>query len=122
MNKKLKPVPMGNKGLSKLPTKVRNKMGFLKEGGPVGRIPKSARNKMGFKSKSEKMKKLLGESGKTISDADRALLAKSLAKPFKGKIDTDTEKLVSENGKTMVVKKAKGGSIQVSGTNFSGVY
>ena len=112
MSKKLKPVPKGNKGLSKLPTKVRNKMGFLKEGGPVGRMPKSARNKMGFKS----------ESGKTISDADRALLAKSSAKPFKGKIDTDTEKLVSENGKTMVVKKAKGGSIQVSGTNFSGVY
>ena len=112
MSKKLKPVPKGNKGLSKLPTKVRNKMGFLKEGGPVGRMPKSARNKMGFKS----------ESGKTISDADRALLEKSLAKPFKGKIDTDTEKLVSENGKTMVVKKAKGGSIQVSGTNFSGVY
>ena len=112
MSKKLKPVPKGNKGLSKLPTKVRNKMGFLKEGGPVGKMPKSARNKMGFKS----------ESGKTISDADRALLAKSLAKPFKGKIDTDTEKLVSENGKTMVVKKAKGGSIQVSGTNFSGVY
>ena len=122
MSKKLKPVPKGNKGLSKLPTKVRNKMGFLKEGGPVGKMPKSARNKMGFKSKSEKMKKLLGESGKTISDADRALLAKSLAKPFKGKIDTDTEKLVSENGKTMVVKKAKGGSIQVSGNNFSGVY
>ena len=112
MSKKLKPVPKGNKGLSKLPTKVRNKMGFLKEGGPVGKMPKSARNKMGFKS----------ESGKTISDADRALLAKSLAKPFKGKIDTDTEKLVSENGKTMVVKKAKGGSIQVSGTNFTGVY
>ena len=112
MSKKLKPVPKGNKGLSKLPTKVRNKMGFLKEGGPVGKMPKSARNKMGFKS----------ESGKTISDADRALLAKSLAKPFKGKIDTDTEKLVSENGKTMVVKKAKGGSIQVSGNNFSGVY
>ena len=112
MSKKLKPVPKGNKGLSKLPTKVRNKMGFLKEGGPVGRMPKSARNKMGFKS----------ESGKTISDADRALLAKSLAKPFKGKIDTDKEKLVSENGKTMVVQKAKGGSIQVSGNNFSGVY
>jgi hypothetical protein len=44
------------------------------------------------------------------------------SKAFKGKIDTDKEKLVSENGKTMVVKKAKGGSIQVSGTNFSGVY
>ena len=111
MSKKLKPVPKGNKGLSKLPTKVRNKMGFLKKGGPVNGSLKSlkkspmARKKMGFQS----------QSGKMISDADRA-------KPFKGKIDTDTEKLVSENGKTMVVQKAKGGSIQVSGNNFSGVY
>ena len=110
--KDLKAIPEGNKGLPKLPTKVRNKIGFLKEGGPVGRIPKSARRKMGFKSKS----------ANTISDKDVALMKKALTKPFKGKIDTDKEKLVSENGKTMVVKKAKGGSIQVSGTNFSGVY
>ena len=31
----LKPVPAENKGLSKLPTKVRNKMGFMKKGGRV---------------------------------------------------------------------------------------
>ena len=31
--KALKPVPTGKKGLSKLPTKVRNKMGFMKSGG-----------------------------------------------------------------------------------------
>ena len=31
----LKKVPAGNKGLGKLPTQVRNKMGFLKEGGTV---------------------------------------------------------------------------------------
>ena len=31
----LKPVPAGKKGLSKLPTKVRNKMGFMKKGGRV---------------------------------------------------------------------------------------
>jgi len=29
----LKPVPKGNKGLPKLPKKVRNKMGFMKDGG-----------------------------------------------------------------------------------------
>ena len=29
----LKPIPKGNKGLPKLPKKVRNKMGFLKDGG-----------------------------------------------------------------------------------------
>jgi len=32
----LKKVPAGNKGLKKLPTKVRNKMGFHKSGGRVG--------------------------------------------------------------------------------------
>ena len=32
-NKKLRPVPEGNKGLSKLPTEVRNNMGFMKSGG-----------------------------------------------------------------------------------------
>ena len=31
----LKSVPAGNKGLKKLPTKVRNKMGFMKKGGKV---------------------------------------------------------------------------------------
>jgi hypothetical protein len=34
-NKDLRPVPTGNKGLGKLPTKVRNKMGFMKNGGCV---------------------------------------------------------------------------------------
>ena len=29
----LKPIPEGNKGLPKLPKKVRNKMGFMKDGG-----------------------------------------------------------------------------------------
>ena len=32
---KLKSVPEGNKGLGKLPTPVRNKMGFMKKGGKV---------------------------------------------------------------------------------------
>ena len=35
MKKKLKPVPTKNKGLKKLPTKVRNKMGYMKKGGKV---------------------------------------------------------------------------------------
>ena len=33
--KGLKPIPAANKGLPKLPKKVRNKMGFMREGGPV---------------------------------------------------------------------------------------
>ena len=35
MKKDLKAVPKANKGLSKLPTKVRNKMGFFNAGGGV---------------------------------------------------------------------------------------
>ena len=36
----LKSVPAGNKGLKKLPTEVRNKMGFMKKGGSVAPAPK----------------------------------------------------------------------------------
>ena len=32
----LKAVPADNKGLKKLPTKVRNKMGYMKKGGRAG--------------------------------------------------------------------------------------
>lgn len=35
MNKQLKNVPEGNKGLKKLPTDVRNKMGYMAKGGAV---------------------------------------------------------------------------------------
>ena len=35
MGGSLKSVPAGNKGLKKLPTEVRNKMGFMKKGGKV---------------------------------------------------------------------------------------
>ena len=34
----LKAIPEGNKGLSKLPTEVRNKMGFMKRGGKVKKM------------------------------------------------------------------------------------
>ena len=33
--KSLKPIPATNKGLPKLPKKVRNKMGFMRNGGSV---------------------------------------------------------------------------------------
>ena len=35
MKKQLRQVPKGNTGLSKLPDDVRNKMGFMKDGGPT---------------------------------------------------------------------------------------
>jgi len=34
----LKSVPSGNKGLSKLPTEVRNNMGYMKSGGKVKKM------------------------------------------------------------------------------------
>ncbi len=34
-NKSLKPIPADNKGLPKLPKRVRNKMGFMRKGGAV---------------------------------------------------------------------------------------
>ena len=34
----LKAVPEGNKGLGKLPTEVRNKMGFMKRGGKIKKM------------------------------------------------------------------------------------
>jgi hypothetical protein len=36
MGGSLKPVKPSQKGLKKLPTKVRNKMGYMKKGGKVG--------------------------------------------------------------------------------------
>ena len=41
----LKPVPPDNKGLSKLPTPVRKKMGFMKKGGMVKKRAKSKSKK-----------------------------------------------------------------------------
>ena len=46
MDKKLKPVPKGNKGLGKLPKPVRNKMGFMKKG---GKVSKSKMKKVKYK-------------------------------------------------------------------------
>ena len=37
--RKLKPVQQDQKGLQKLPTKVRNKMGYMKKGGRVKKFP-----------------------------------------------------------------------------------
>lgn len=36
----MKDIPAGNKGLSKLPTPVRNKMGYKKKGGTVVKAKK----------------------------------------------------------------------------------
>ena len=55
----LKPVPPDNKGLSKLPTPVRNKMGFMKKGGMVKKRAKAKSKKsrgMGIAKRGGKFK------------------------------------------------------------------
>jgi len=39
----MKPVPKGNKGLAKLPTKVRNRMGYAKGGGKLKMVEKDGK-------------------------------------------------------------------------------
>ena len=60
----MKKVPAKNKGLKKLPTAVRNKMGFMKKGGPAkkkgykaGGAVKKKGYKLGGAIKSIKAKK-----------------------------------------------------------------
>ena len=52
----LKAVPAGNKGLKKLPTKVRNKMGFMQSGG----VAKSARHPHSKLKTQKELKKITG--------------------------------------------------------------
>lgn len=96
MGKKLKPVPEGNKGLKKLPTEVRNKMGFMRRGGKVGKTTKEVQSDIYKESgrgisdaDREKVIRLLGknrESNNTISDADRNKIAKMLGMEKGGQV------------------------------------
>jgi hypothetical protein len=81
----LKAVPADNKGLKKLPTEVRNKMGFMKKGGVV-----SDTKKKQFKANqagSIKMaKKVLTDSPLNLKGAAEGYinLGKKIARKFKG--------------------------------------
>ena len=61
----LKPVPKKNKGLSKLPTPVRNKMGFKKKGGAVA--PKKMKGGGGlYANIAAKKKRIAAGSGEKM--------------------------------------------------------
>ena len=88
MGKKLKPVPEGNKGLKKLPTEVRNKMGFMRRGCKVTSSKNESGNNISDADR-EKVIRLLGknrESGNTISNADRNKIAKMLGMEKGGQV------------------------------------
>jgi len=88
----LKPVPDDNPGLAKLPEKVRNKMGYMQDGGSVNSMynlnelkklmPMKASNLMGTfdEDQAEVVRKII--SGLDISDKERSMLAPKMEKPM----------------------------------------
>ena len=140
MGKNLKPVPEGNKGLKKLPTEVRNKMGFMKKGGQVAG-PKGYTKKKKPKSfaelvyssgdGSEYQKDKVTKSGKRLGGFKRGGQVAGpkkytkKTKPYEtipSKIDpkeysrTREKKLTMEDliksGKVTLTKKNKGGLVK----------
>jgi len=86
MGGSLKSVPAGNKGLKKLPTEVRNKMGFMKKGGPVAPAPKKD-YKLGTKFQGDyKGKSLPGKVKEFVKTGVKQTVgtAKKIARKFKG--------------------------------------
>ena len=82
----LKAVPADNKGLKKLPTEVRNKMGFMKDGGPVAPAPKKD-YKLGTKFQGDyKGKSLPGKVKEFVKTGVKQTVgtAKKIARKFKG--------------------------------------
>jgi len=87
MGGSLKAVPADNKGLKKLPTEVRNKMGFMKKGGVVSDTKKKQfkANQAGQKATNKKAMKVAKTIGKiVIPGAAAADVGVKIARKFKG--------------------------------------
>ena len=83
----LKAVPADNKGLKKLPTEVRNKMGFMKKGGVVSDTKKKQfkANQAGQKATNKKaMKVAKGVLNVVVPAVGAAEVGKKIARKFKG--------------------------------------
>jgi len=88
----LKPIPKDNPGLAKLPEAVRNKMGYMQDGGSVNSMynlnelkklmPMKASNLMGTfdEDQAEVVRKII--SGLDISDKERSMLTPKMEKPM----------------------------------------
>ena len=100
MGKKLKPVPEGNKGLKKLPTKVRNKMGFMRRGGKVTSSKNESGNNISDADRKKVKRLFIQESGKSISDADREKINQMMGKESgRGISDADRNKIAKNDSK-----------------------
>ena len=91
MNEKkgLKPVKPNQKGLKKLPTEVRNKMGFMKKGGVVSDTKKKQfkANQAGQKATNKKAMKVAQDATglNLVGGAEGYInLGKKIARKFKG--------------------------------------
>jgi len=87
MGGSLKSVPAGNKGLKKLPTEVRNKMGFMKKGGVVSDTKKKQfkANQAGQKATNKKaMKVAKGVLNVVVPAVGASEIGKKIAKKIKG--------------------------------------
>ena len=86
MGGSLKSVPAGNKGLKKLPTEVRNKMGFMKKGGVVSDTKKKQfkANQAGQKATNKKAMKVAQDATGLNLVVGAAEVGKKIARKFKG--------------------------------------
>ena len=87
MGGSLKSVPAGNKGLKKLPTEVRNKMGFMKKGGVVSDTKKKQfkANQAGQKTTNKKAMKIAkGVLNVGVPAVGGFEIGKKIARKFKG--------------------------------------
>lgn len=104
----LKSVPEGNKGkgLSKLPTDVRNKMGFMKKGGKLPPKPKTVKQAIVDKVKERAKKSVIkGKEGPKLTKTGKQIVEsvkKDFPKPFK----RATTKGMKDGGK-LTSNKAK---------------
>mgnify|MGYP004451194091 CR=1 len=100
-NKGLKPIPPENKGLKKLPRRVRNKMGYMKDGG------KAKVSKLG--SEKDPMTMLNQMLDKKIPPLTRKEKIKLKAIDIKDK----AKKVIKYGGYSNPKKKSTGGSVIV---------
>ena len=109
MNKQLKSVPSGNKGLKKLPTEVRNKMGYMAKGGAV----------MKAKGGSVKMAK----GGAVMAKGGSVKMAKggAVGKPKRGGKSAEMEGMKGMKGMSMKVKPKMAGGGMAKGYKAGGV-
>jgi len=106
----LKPVPKDKKGLGKLPTEVRNKMGYMAKGGRVRPRPMKAQARPAKARPTMAKPRPLGLGA--LSTAPKPTT-------FTGKINTETQKLQNIDGKTVVVNKSNESGRSISDADRS---